>query len=110
MQSFRNNPRTVRELRQELEALNRVLQSLFQTATKSDADLAALQVPLLRCGRSCKDFKALIVKCTAHSDRSRTSLRDWAKLQYIGEDIVGFKNMLAGYKSTISIALANVNL
>jgi len=28
----------------------------------------------------------------------------------MGDDIAGFKNMLAGYKSTISIALGDANL
>ena len=38
------------------------------------------------------------------------SFRDWAKFRYIGDDIVGFKNMLAGYKSTFTITLSDVNM
>jgi hypothetical protein len=108
--SFRNNQRAVRELREELEALHGVLRSLQETAANTDADLTALKLPLLRCGKACKDFEAVIVRCTAHSGGSRTSFRDWAKLKYMGDDIVGFKNMLAGYKSTISIALGDANM
>ncbi len=108
--SFQSNQRTVRELKEELEALDGVLQALQETATNSDIDFEALKLPLLRCGKACQDFKAVIVRCTAHSDGSRTSFRDWAKLRYLGEDIVGFKNMLAGYKSTIAIALGEANL
>ncbi|KAH9203539.1 hypothetical protein DL95DRAFT_529608 [Leptodontidium sp. 2 PMI_412] len=69
-----------------------------------------LRLPLLRCGKACEDFEALIVKCTTHSGGSKTSFRDWAKLKYMGDDIVGFKNMLAGYKSTIMIALGDANM
>ena len=108
--SFQSNQRIVRELREELEALDGVLGSLRETVTNTDADLTALKLPLLRCGNACNDFEAVIVKCTAHSGGSRTSFRDWAKLKYMGDDIVGFKNMLAGYKSTIIIALGAANM
>jgi len=109
IESFRSNHRTIRELKEELEALDSVLQPLGTTANKHDG-LAGLDLPLLRCGNACKDFEAVVVKCTAHSGKPRTSFRDWAKLKYMGDDIVGFKNMLAGYKSTISIALGDATL
>ena len=108
--SFQSNHRIIRELREELEALDGVLESLRETATKTDADFTSLKLPLLRCGKACTDFEAVVVKCTAHSDGPRTSFRDWAKLRYMGDDIVGFKNMLAGYKSTIIIALGDANM
>ena len=110
VQSFKSNQRAIRELKEELEALDGVLQSLQQAAKDSDADLQGLELPVLRCGKACADFQAMIVNCTAHSGGSRTSFRDWAKLKYMGEDIAGFRNMLAGYKSTISIALRGANL
>lgn len=108
--SFRSNQRTVRELKEEIKALNDVLQSLQETCVSTDADFAALKLPLLRCGKACKDFEAVILRCTAHSNGPRTSFRDWAKLKYLGDDISGFKIMLAGYKSTISIALGDANM
>ncbi|CZR68787.1 uncharacterized protein PAC_18686 [Phialocephala subalpina] len=108
--SFRSNQRIVRELRGELEALNDVLRSLQETVASTDIDLTALKLPLFRCGKACKDFETVIIRCTAHSSKTRTSFRDWAKIKYMGDDIAGFKNMLAGYKSTISIALGNANM
>lgn len=108
--SFQSNQRNVRQLKEELEALNGALEALQETAANPDVDLAMLQLPLFRCGKACEDFEALIAKCTAHSSGSRTSFRDWARLQYMGDDIVGFKNMLAGYKSTIMIALGDANM
>ncbi|RFU29622.1 hypothetical protein B7463_g6721, partial [Scytalidium lignicola] len=110
VESFQNNQRAVRELREELEALSEVLQSVQETVASTDVDLATLKLPLLRCGKACKEFEAVIVTCAAHSSGSRTSFRDWAKLKYMGDGIVGFKNMLAGYKSTIMIALGNANI
>ncbi|KAH8751160.1 hypothetical protein BGZ57DRAFT_775119, partial [Hyaloscypha finlandica] len=41
---------------------------------------------------------------------NRTSFRDWAKLRYMGDNIDGFRQLLAGYKSTIIIALTDANL
>lgn len=112
VQSFQSNQRVIRGLKEELEALSEVLESLQVAVTTDDADLAALKVPLLRCGKTCGEFKALIVQCTAHSSgtRTRTSFRDWAKIQYMGDDIGGFRIMLAGYKSTITIALGDANM
>lgn len=109
--SFRNHQRTARELREELEALNVVLQSLLETVTNDEKfDIPALRLPLERCGMACKGFEEKIARCTPRSNRSRTSFRDWMKLTYMGGDITEFRNMLAGYKSTINIALAAANL
>jgi hypothetical protein len=108
--SFQSKKRIIRELKEELEALNGVLQSLQRAAADISEDLSGLKLPLLRCGKACKDFEEVIIKCTAHSGGSRTSFRDWAKLKYMGDDIAGFKVMLAGYKSTVNIALAGANL
>lgn len=113
VESFQNNQRTMRRLKEEVESLNGVLLSLQKVTAGNSADLDGLKglnLPLLRCGKACKDFEAEIIKCTAHCGGSRTSFRDWAKLKYMGDDIAGFKNMLAGYKSTIIIALGDANL
>src|SRR5262249_16866972 len=110
VKSFQNNQRTIRELKEELEALDGALRSLCDTVADGKTDLSALKLPLLRCGNACSEFEAVISSCTGHSASSRRSFRDWAKLKYIGSDIVWFKNMLAGYKSTISIALGDANV
>jgi hypothetical protein len=108
--SFQSHQRTMRQLKEELEALIGALEALQETAANPDIDLTMLRLPLVRCGKACKDFQAVIDKCTTHSGGSKTSFRDWAKLRYMGDDIVAFKNMLAGYKSTIMIALGDANM
>jgi len=110
VRSFQTSRRSIRELKEELEALSGVLQSLNDVAETTDADFTALKLPLLQCSKTCTDFEALIVKCTQHSGGARSSFRDWAKLKYMGDDITSFKNMLSVYKSTISIALGDANL
>lgn len=110
VQSLQSRDKVIRELRQELEALQGVLQALDESICNFEVDLAALKQPLMRCHNACGEFNALIVKCTSHSTEERSSRRDWLRLRYMGGDITGFKDMLASYKSTISIALAYANL
>jgi hypothetical protein len=111
VQSFQFHPKQIRDLKDELEALSGVLGSLTETVgATTDVDLSALDLPLLRCGNACKDFKQEIEKCSSRSGGSRTSFRDWAKLRYMGDNIDGFRQLVAGYKSTINIALTDANL
>jgi sensor histidine kinase regulating citrate/malate metabolism len=110
VKSFQSNKREIRELTEELEALSNVMQSLQQLAFNHEDQFKTLCLPLLGCGQACRDFEGVIANCTKHSSESKTSFRDWAKLQYLGSDIASFKNMLAGYKATISIAIGDINL
>ncbi|KAJ5292443.1 uncharacterized protein N7443_008396 [Penicillium atrosanguineum] len=109
--SFRSHPKRVRDLLEELEALSAVLGPLADILnTTSDVDLSSLNLPLLRCGNACKEFQQEIIQCSSRSTGNRTSFRDWAKLTYMGDDIDGFRRLLAGYKATINIALTDANL
>lgn len=111
VRSFQSHPKHVRDLIEELEALSGVLRSLRETvSTIANADLSALDIPLQRCGNACEEFEQEIRKCSSRSGGTRTSFRDWAKLRYMGDDINGFRLLLAGYKSTIHIALTDANL
>lgn len=111
IKSFQSHNSRIRDLLEELGALSDVLGPLTERVKGSDdADLSALDLPLLRCGSSCKEFEEEIKKCSSHSADGRLSLRDWARMRYMGEDIDGFKRLLAGYKLTINIALTDANL
>lgn len=65
--SFKGSRIAIRDLREELEALNGVLRSLVETAIGNEIYLDALKLPRLRCAAACKDFEAIIIKCTAYS-------------------------------------------
>lgn len=111
VQSYQSHPKRVRDLTEELETLTGVLSALTETLNaNTDAKLSSLEYPLLRCGNACGDFVEELKKCSTRSRAGKTSFRDWAKLTYMGEDIDGFRRMLAGYKSTIIIALTDANL
>ncbi|KAL3478560.1 hypothetical protein BJX99DRAFT_224314 [Aspergillus californicus] len=111
VKSFRSHPSRVRDLMQELEALSGVLGPLVERVQATgDMDLSVLNLPLLRCGNACKEFEQEIMKCAGRSSATRTSFRDWAKLKYMGDDVDGFRRVLAAYKLTINIALTDANL
>lgn len=112
--SFENHTRNVQHLQHELASLGGVLKSLQETVDSDDVDLSALKLPLLHCGKACGDFTAIVAKCSSSSSSvakdTRTSFRDWFRLKYLGKDVAGFTNLLAGYKATIMIALGDANM
>ncbi|KAM0435653.1 hypothetical protein ACHAQK_008224 [Fusarium lateritium] len=111
VRSYKTQDADARALKFELSELTTVLQSLLETATNHpDINFNALELPLLRCGKTCEEYGKLIARCTKHSNGTRPSFRDWIGQQYLKGDITDFKEMLAGYKSTINIALANANI
>ena len=108
--SFQNHGRNVQYLKNELGALADVLGSLQETVNQNVVDLSSLRLPLLHCGKACEEFAAVINKCSSHTKEPRTSFRDWLRLSYKGKDISTFTNLMAGYKSTITIALGDANM
>lgn len=100
----------VRDLKAELKDLNKVLKKLQKSAINKDDELTMLRYPLFQCGNSCKDIEAVIVKFIWQSRGPRKNIQDWVKIRYMGDDISAFKNQLASYKSTFTVALGTLNL
>lgn len=107
---FKSSKRTICELRDEIKSLNGVLEVLTPMAVEQESQLTHLKLPLLRCGKACREFEGNINKSVAHAGVQKASFRDWAQLQYRSGDIKDFITTLAGYKSTISIVINAVNL
>lgn len=107
---FKRTPSTVRQLKEELEALVTVLQCLSTTIKDAESDFTALENPLRQCSKACQNFEALLSHFAGPQGHPKTSFQDWAKLKYLGNDINGFRDMIGGYKATISVALCNFNL
>ncbi|GKT44620.1 uncharacterized protein ColSpa_04801 [Colletotrichum spaethianum] len=111
VKGYKYHPKRVRDLVQEAKDLSEVLSLLTDTVhAAADLDLSVLELPLRRCGEACKEFEHELARCSSRSGGDRTSFRDWVKLQYMGDGIDEFTHLLAGYKSTIHIALADANL
>ncbi|CZR48105.1 uncharacterized protein FPRO_12715 [Fusarium proliferatum ET1] len=111
IQSFRNHQTAVLDLVRELEGLESVLTPLQDHVRSDETAFLPLKAPLIQCRQACLDFQILIEQNSRRTRaEARTSWRDWAKLIYMNGDITSFKELLAGYKGTITIALADANL
>lgn len=111
IRSLQGHNKQTLALKRELSDLTAVLESLLETVDANpDINFDALKSPLHRCGNACREYGALVARFTKHSAGSRTSIRDWVTQKYLQGDVTDFKDMLAGYKSTINIAIANVNM
>lgn len=110
VRSFRSKEKAVRALRNEMEDLESVLKTLHASMSNMDIGMEFLEQPLTRCRDACQEFNQLITDSLTHSTDEQVSIGDWLKLRYLGEDITGFRDMLAGYKSIIMIALADANM
>lgn len=111
VQGYRDLPRRVRDLLEEIKALTDVLMPLVDKLQSTpDVDLITLKHPLLRCGTACKGLEEEIRKCFARTLTGRTSFRDWAKLQYMSHNIDEVKLLFSGYRMTIIVALTDASL
>lgn len=97
IEDLRAHYKTVQDLWDELIALETVLRSLKKVCESDPTQFSLLVFPLERCGQVCEEFSLVIKKCIVHSDGSRPSVRDWAMLKYMGNDISGFLRMLDGH-------------
>ncbi|KAF5663480.1 hypothetical protein FHETE_7488 [Fusarium heterosporum] len=111
IRSFRNHQTAVSDLVRELKGLESVLCPLQDHVRADETAFLPLKFPLIQCREACVRFQALVEKSSRRTQgASRTSFRDWARLTFMNGDVVSFKELLAGYKSTITIALADANL
>ncbi|KAF5541681.1 beta-lactamase [Fusarium phyllophilum] len=106
VRSYKTQDANARALKNELNDLTGVLHSLLETVTNyPEISFDSLELPLLRCGKTCEEYGKLIARCTKHSNGTRPSFRDWIGQQYLKGDITDFRDMLAG---TITAVTRNV--
>ncbi|CEJ60637.1 hypothetical protein PMG11_09205 [Penicillium brasilianum] len=111
LNSFCSRQKHVRDLLSELEALKSVLATIGEIVKlKSDVDLSFLGLPLLRCGNVSTEFRQEVLQYASRSNSHQPSFRDRARLTYMGDNIDYFRDLLAGYKATITIALVDANM
>ncbi|KAJ0426806.1 hypothetical protein BJY00DRAFT_306801 [Aspergillus carlsbadensis] len=104
---FKERNKTLGRLQNELEDLSRILDLVKHTDGDNVEVLALLQGPINRCSQLCHEFEDSM---NAFSAKSRSGFRDWARMEFMKGDINEFIDILAGYKSTISIGLGTITM
>ncbi|KAE8138644.1 hypothetical protein BDV38DRAFT_244204 [Aspergillus pseudotamarii] len=104
---FRDRDKTLRRLQEELRDLTNILDALAQVNKSEMSMLALLEDPVNRCSQVCREFEGSM---KAFGAKSKTGLRDWAKLEFMRGDINEFIDTIAGYKSTISVGLGTITM
>lgn len=107
VKGFKDRDRTLRRLQNELEDLAKILGSLAETTSAKASMFELLQSPIDRYSQVCAEFKHSL---EAFSQESTTNIRDWTKMEFMRGDINDFINVVAGYKSTISIGLCTITM
>jgi hypothetical protein len=103
--SFKSKEPGPEQLSVELEPLNEALYRLKEENCMDEEDFNDLRLPLLRCGKACKQFEDVILGHSSRSGKPKICFQGWEGLQYMKNDIIGFKCMMGRYKNTIGIAV-----
>ncbi|KAL8387225.1 hypothetical protein RB595_010066 [Gaeumannomyces hyphopodioides] len=104
---YKARDKTLNRLYGELEDLVRVLSSLEQAAGSEASIWALLEGPVSQCSKTCREFEEVMEK---FGGKSITGLRDWAKMEFMRDDINGFIDTLAAYKATITVGLGVISM
>lgn len=108
--SYKSYPRRITELKDQLQSLIEVLSSLRELLETDQEACLPLKFPLQQCCAACQEFKALLENRAGSSGKGRPSFAEWMRFEFRSGDVVSFTESIAGYKLTISIAIADANL
>jgi cell fate (sporulation/competence/biofilm development) regulator YlbF (YheA/YmcA/DUF963 family) len=104
---FKGRDRTLQRLFNELEDIVNILNSLSEALQSEASTSALLKGPIDRCSKVCQEFKQSM---ESFSQKSKTGIRDWAKLEFMRGDINEFIDTLSGYKSTIAVGIGTITM
>ncbi|KIW11741.1 hypothetical protein PV08_09013 [Exophiala spinifera] len=104
---FKERDKTLRRLQDELRDLNIILDSLAPVVNAEQSLLTLLQGPVERCSQVCSEFEQSM---KVFGGKSKMGLRDWTKMEFMRGSINEFIDTVAGYKSTITVALGVITM
>jgi len=104
---YKDRDKILNRLQHALEDLINVLSSLEGVVASEAPILPILQGPVGRCSQVCREFEEAM---KTFSGMSKTGFRDWAKMEFMRDDINGFMDTLASYKSTILVGLGTITM
>jgi hypothetical protein len=104
---YEGRDRTLQRLQSELHNVSGILDSLKEAILAEASVSVLLQGPVRRCSELCREFEQSML---SFSKKSKTSIQDWAKLEFMRGDINEFIDTISGYKSTIAVGLSSITL
>lgn len=104
---YRGRDKTLGRLQDELQDLMKILEALKQAVDAETSMLELLHGPIDRCSKICREFEQSM---DSFRQKSKTGIRDWAKMEFMRGDINEFIDIISGYKSTISVGLGTINM
>jgi DNA repair ATPase RecN len=107
IQRYKERNRTFRTLQNELEDITNILDALAQVTNIDPLLWALLQGPINRYSQVCREFEQSVKD---FSGNSKAGIQDWTKMEFMRGDMGEFVQTIAGYKSTIVVGLATINL
>lgn len=110
IEGFNSSRTDVERLKADVGDLNIVLQALEKNMQESSENFDTLKLILQQCVDACDEFRKEVMKALGGSGERLQGVKAWVKLQYHGNDIEGFRKLIASYKATMTIALADSNL
>jgi len=115
---IRDAPETIIRVRDDLESLQAVLESLKKELEKGglpetlESMLKDVRVgaAVERCARACTDFDTTLQKWMRHSTETKTSWRDVIRAYFGDAKIKAFKGQLSACRDTVNMALSTAML
>ncbi|WYZ38134.1 hypothetical protein EsH8_III_000048 [Colletotrichum jinshuiense] len=99
--------KTLARLEAELKDLSGILTLLKEVVDMESSTMALLEGPVSRCSQVCREFQVSMEEFTS---KSKVSILDWAKMEFMRGDINEFMDTLAGYKATISVGIGTITM
>lgn len=107
VQRYKGRDKTLGRLSDELKDVGNILDSLSQVTNIDKSLWKLLHSPVDRCSQVCREFEQSM---KIFSEKSKTGLRDWAKMEFMRGDINEFIDRITGYKSTIAVGLGIITV
>jgi peptidoglycan hydrolase CwlO-like protein len=104
---YKDRDQTLNRLQHELEDLTNILSSLEEVIDSDKSMSTLLEGPVHRCSQVCREFKDAMEK---FNGKTKTGLKDWARMEFMRGDIRDFMDTLASYKSTIMVGLGTITM
>ncbi|KAJ6016358.1 hypothetical protein N7540_010949 [Penicillium herquei] len=105
--SFKDRDKTLARLQNELHDLVTILNSLEKLVNTEASMLSLLKGPIERCTLMCQEFQRSMGTFVR---KSKSSFRDWTKMEFMKGDIHEFMDTISEYKSTISVGLGTLTI